>query len=168
MINETISHDEFGVFAAQTGGAYNFPGAYGVIQKGSAFPLKGSIPIATKHFGTITSEGTAVRGVGTQFGLLNPGDYLYHKDVVRQIEYIVSDTLLFLEQAFPSSITIGETPLICKRQTFKMVYAESVHATVAATLQEAPFPALASKSLSGGSPISYDATLGTIRFEAHT
>lgn len=173
MINETISHDEFAVFRATTGGAYNFPFAYGIIQKGSPFPLKGSIPVATQHYGTIKSTGKNVIGIGTKFELLNPGDYLYHKDVVRQIDYIIAPVPgstyqnLVLTEAFPSDITVGETPLVCKRQTFKMLFAESVDTAADAILQEAPFAFGTGKSLSGGAPISYDATNGKISFEAH-
>lgn len=167
MINETLFHDEFAVFRATTGGAYNIPGAYGEIVRGSSFPVKGSIPIATHHYGLITSDGKAVRGVDTRFTLLNPGDYLYQKDVVRQIDYIVSDTLMFLKQGFPTDITVGESIKICQRQTYKMVYAESIDSSNAAILQESTFAAGMSKSLSGGAPISYDATSGQISFEVH-
>lgn len=173
MINETIFHDEFAVFRAVTGGAYNFPFAYGVIAKGTPFPAKGSIPVATQHYGSIKSTGKKVLGIGTRFELLNAGDFLYHKEVVRQIDYIVAPVsgtdyqILFLTEAFPTDISVGETPMVCKRQTFKMVYAESVSDSADATLQEAPFPFGTSRSLSGGAPISYDATSGKIAFEVH-
>lgn len=173
MINETISHDEYAVYMAVTGGAYNFPFAYGVVSKGTPFPLKGSIPVATQHYGTIKSTGKNVLGLGTKFELLNPGDYLYHKEVVRQIESITAPVEgstyqnLILKEAFPTDISVGETPMICKRQTFKMVYVESVSDSADAILQEAPFPFGASRSLQGGAPVSYDATTGKIRFEVH-
>ena len=166
MINETLFHDEFAIYRAVTGGAYNIPGAYGVIQKGVSFPAKGSIPVATQHFGTIKSDGVIVRGLGTQFGLLNKGDYLYHKEVVRQIKDIIADDQLILEQEFPSDITVGETPLVCKRQTFKMVNIYSSAEDTAAILQEAPIAA-GDRILSGGAPLSYDATAGQLTFTVH-
>jgi hypothetical protein len=174
MINETISHDEFAVFRATTGGAYNFPFAYGVIAKGTPFPVKGSIPVATQHYGNIKSTGKQVLGIGTKFELLNPGDYLYHKDVVRQIDYIIAPVagatyqLLYLTEAFPSDITIGETPLVCHRQTFKKVQAFNTSASTAAILQEAPLKPAEDRLISGGAPISYDATAGEISFTVHS
>jgi hypothetical protein len=167
MINETLFHDEFAIYRAVTGGAYNIPGMYGRIIRGGSFPAKGSIPIATHHYGLITSTGTAVRGVGTQFSLLNPGDFLYHKDVVRQIDYIVSDTLLFLKQGFPTDISVGETPMICNRQTFKRVIIKNAHATNAATVQEAALTPSEQTIITGGAPFSFDAGTGVLSFTVH-
>lgn len=164
MINETKFHAETATFRAVTGGAYNFPDAYGVIKAGTAFQTKGSIPQATAQSGTIISQGKNVRGTGTEFTKLNLGDFLYQKDVVRQITEIISDTLLVLKEAFPTDITVAVTPLVCKPQIFKKITAKSTHASTAATaLQESPFR-VGDEFISGGAPLSYDATAGEISF----
>lgn len=168
MINEALYHPEVGIWRATTGGAYNFPGAYGTIYSGSAFPPKGAIPQPTGKNGTIISQGLKVRGTGTLFlSQMKPGDYIYAKDVVRRIDYIESDTLLTLVQAFPTDIATGISPLICEQQTYKMIYAKNVHTSTAAVLQEAPFSS-GNTHVSGGAPLSYDASGGgTIEFEGH-
>jgi hypothetical protein len=168
MINETLYHPEVALWRASTGGAYNFPGAYGVIYTGSAFPTKGAIPQPTGKNGTIISQGTKVRGTGTLFlSQMKPGDFIYAKDVVRQIDYIESDTLLTLKQGFPTDIATGISPLICEQQTYKMIYAKNTNASTAAVLQEAPF-AFGNTHVSAGAPFSYDASGGgTIEFEGH-
>lgn len=168
MFNETLYHPEFATFRAATGGAYNLIGAYGVIVKGSNFPAKGAIPIPTGKTGTIISTGIGVRGTGTKFNQeMKPGDYLYHKDVVRRIDYIVSDTLMFLTQAFPSDITVAEIPRYCENQMYKAVYAKNVNASTIATFQEAPLSP-SNTFLNGGSVISYDASGGgSLEFQLH-
>lgn len=168
MFNETLYHPEVATFRAATGGAYNLIGAYGVMAKGSNFPAKGAIPIPTGKSGTIVSTGKAVRGTSTLFTRqMKPGDYLYHKDVVRRIDYIVSDTLLFLTQAFPSDIAVGEIPLYCESQMYKAVYAKNTNVLSVAVFQEAPL-AMANTFLNGGSVISYDASSGgTLEFQLH-
>jgi hypothetical protein len=168
MINETLYHPEVALWRATTGGAYNFPGAYGTIYSGSAFPAKGAIPQPTNKNGTIISQGKKVRGTGTLFSSqMKPGDFIYAKDVVRQIDYIESDTLLTLKQGFPTDIATGISPLLCEQQTYKMIYAKNVHASTAAVLQEAPFSS-GNTHISAGAPFSYDASGGgTIEIEAH-
>lgn len=168
MINETLSHAEVAIWRAQTGGAYNFPGAYGVIYNGSSFPNKGAIPQPTIRNGTIISQGVKVRGTGTLFtSQCKPGDFIYARDVVRRILYIESDTLLTLATAFPTDISSGISLLICEQQTYKMIYAKNVHASAAGTLQEAPMSA-GNTHLSAGAPFSYDfSSGGTLEIEAH-
>jgi hypothetical protein len=158
MINETLFHAEESNFRAVTGGAYNIPNAYGEIMKGSSFPAKGTIPIAVTHVGTFSSEGKAVRGTGTSFTNLIQNSFLYNGDVLRKIDYVVSDTLLFLKQEFPANATDLDV-LVCERQFFKMVMASNSHASEAATLQEAPLAAQ-DRQLTGGAPFSYDASGG--------
>lgn len=158
MINETLFHAEEANFRAVTGGAYNIPNAYGEILKGSSFPTKGTIPEAVTHVGTIDSEGKAVRGTGTTFTSLMQGSYLYNGDVLRKIDYVVSDTLLFLTQEFPANAS-GLALKVCERQFYKMVMAVNTSTDTAAVLQEAPIAAQ-DRQLTGGSPISYDASGG--------
>lgn len=169
MINETLFHPEVAVFRAQTGGAYNFPKAYGVVVNGTSFPTIGSIPQATPKNGTIISQGKNVRGIGTSFTTqMQIGQYIYAKNVVRRITLIISDTLLEINQAFPTDITSpAVTPLICEPQTYKMVYVKNTHASTAAVVQEAPM-ASGAQMVEGGSPFSYDASGGgTLEIEAH-
>lgn len=168
MINETMWHPEVGIWRAATGGAYNFPGAYGVIYSGSSFPAKGAIPQPVNKNGVIISQGKKVRGTGTLFtSQMKPGDHIYAKDVVRRIDYIESDTLLTLVEAFPTDILTPISPLLCEQQIYRMIYAKNTHASTAAVLQEAPFAA-GNTHVSAGAPLSYDASGGgTIEFEAH-
>lgn len=166
MVNETLFHDETGTFRAVTGGAYNFPNSYGDIVQGSNFPTKGTVPIAVPQLGTFKSGGKAVRGTGTQFTkFIIQGDYLYDGNVLRQIDYVQSDTLLFLKEGFPTDVSSATAVKTCARQFFKMIIAKSTHATLAATLQEAPFIA-GDHVANGGAPYSYDATSGQISFQA--
>lgn len=167
MINETFSHSESGVFRAVTGGAYNFPNSYGDIAIGSSFPRKGTIPIANTWPGTFKTGGKCVRGTSTEFTKLLVGSYLYDGSVLRQIDYILSDTMMFLKQAFPSDVSVAAAVKICERQFFKLIVCDSTHATESAILQEAPFrPGI--KFFDGGSPVSYDASsAGEVSFSAH-
>lgn len=170
MFNETFFHAEQAVFRASTGGAYNLIGAYGVMTKGTVFNTKGAMPIPTGKSGTIYSTGKGVRGNSTLFlSQMKPGDYIYAKDVVRRIDYIVSDTLLFLTQEFPTDIASGAPviPLICEQQFYKSIYAKNTHASTSAVLQEAPM-APGQTFLNGGAPVSFDASGGgTIEFQLH-
>lgn len=170
MINQTLQHAEIQVWRAVTGGVYNFPKAYGEVVSGLIFPTVGSIPQATPKNGTIISQGKNVRGFGTLFmSQMKPGDYIYAKNVVRRIKDIISDTLLVINQAFPTDITSpAVTPMICEPQTYSMVYIKNTHASTSAILQEALIAAQAGQSLSGGSPLSYDASSGgTLEIEVH-
>ncbi|HTJ52631.1 MAG TPA: hypothetical protein VL443_24415 [Cyclobacteriaceae bacterium] len=164
MVNETLFHNESAVFRAVTGGAYNIPNSYGDIMAGTSFPKKGTIPIAVTSLGTITSGGKCVRGVGTQFTRLLIGSYLYDGNVLRQIDYIVSDTMLFLKQAFPTDISVGIALKFVERQYYKMIIATSTDSANPAILQEAPFRPN-DKVFDGGAPYSYDATTGEISFQ---
>jgi hypothetical protein len=166
MINETMFHDESAVFRAVTGSTYNIPNSYGSILSGSSFPVKGTIPVAVTRVGTFKTTGKAVRGTGTDFTKMIPGSYLYNGTVLRRVDYILSDTLLFLIQAFPSDVSVDTAVKVCDRQYYKMIYAKSTHETDAAILQEAPFRA-GDTFLDGGAPVSYDATAGEISFSLH-
>lgn len=158
---------EVATYRAQTGGRYNILGAYGNMVTGTAFPVKGAIPIPTGQSGTIVSTGKYVRGTSTRFlSQFIPGDYLYHKEVVRRIDYIESDTLLVLTQAFPTDIASGEIPLRCPQQFYTAIYAKNTHASVDAILQEANMTP-GNTFLNQGAPVSYDATGSEIEFQVH-
>jgi len=159
-------HSESAVFRAVTGSAYNIPNAYGDIVTGSSFPLVGTIPAALAYPGTFKSTGKNVRGTGTNFTRFILNSYLYNGSVLRQIDYVVSDTFLVLKQGFPTDVSVDTTVKICERQFYKMIIAMSTHATQAATLQEAPFRPN-DRVVDGGAPYSYDATSGEISFEVH-
>jgi len=165
MFNETMWHSEKQVFRAVTGGVYNIPGAYGIIAYGNVFPLKGTIPIATPKAGTIISQGKNVRGSGTSFTTsLQREDFIYANGVVRKIDEIISDTLLILVEGFPSDITSAHGLWVCSPQIYKSIYAKSTDSTNNAILQEATF-VKDDVSVTGGAPLSYDATQGQISFE---
>jgi hypothetical protein len=166
MINETLFHAEEGTFRAITGSTYNIPNAYGEIMRGSSFPTKGTIPDAVTREGTFKSTGKAVRGTGTQFTKLLQGSYLYNGDVIRQIDHVVSDDLLFLKQAFPSDVSVATTVKVCERQFFKRIYAKNTHESASVTIQEASLRP-GDPVLNGGAPLSYDAGSGEITFTVH-
>jgi hypothetical protein len=157
MINETLHHDERSVFRAVTGQTSTFPQADGSIAR-DTFPTKGTVPMARTFAGKIDSDGRMVRGTDTKFetGGIKIGDYLYDGDAaVRKITRIISETLLEVEFDFPSDIANGDV-LICERQTFKMIIAEST-GTADAVLQEAPFR-VGGRVVHGGAPLAYDAS----------
>ncbi len=158
-------HPEGAAFRAVTGGAYNIPGPYGVIAYGSSFPTRGTIPLSTPKAGTIISTGKNVRGSSTTFlSDVKKGDYIHANNVVREIDYVISDTLLVLKEGFQPDISTAHGLRICSPQIYKSIYAKSTDSTNAAILQEASFVA-GDVSFTGGSPLSYDATSGQISFE---
>ena len=156
MINETVAHDERGVYRAVTGQTSHFPKADGTLDT-FQFPQRGTVPMARTFPGTIESDGKYVRGTDTEFTKgIKVGDYLYDDAAaVRMIRHIISDTLLELDDGFPVDVN-GIDVLVCERQTFKMIIAEST-GTGEAILQEAIFP-VGSRVVHGGAPIAYDAT----------
>lgn len=159
---------ETAVFRAQTGGRYNILGAYGLMVTGTSFPLKGAIPIPTGQSGTIVSTGKYVRGTNTRFlSQFIPGDFIYHKDVVRRIDYIETDSFMVLTQGFPTDIAVAEIPLKCGQQFYAGIYAKNTHATTDAILQEANMTP-GNTFLNQGAPISYDCTSGgELEFQVH-
>lgn len=165
MINETMFHPEFATFRAVTGGAYNFPNSYGDIVSGSSFPVKGTIPISLQYPGTFKTTGKTVRGTNTAFTQFILGSYLYDGNVLRQIDYVVSDNMMVLKEAFPADISVATNVRICERQFFKMIIAMNTHTSASATLQEAPFLPN-DRVVNGGAPYSYDATGSQISFQA--
>jgi hypothetical protein len=167
MLNETLFHAEEATFRAVTGSAYNIPNAYGEIVKGSAFPTKGTMPSAVTREGTFKSEGKAVRGTNSQFTKLLQGSYLYNGDVLRQIDHVVSDDLLFLKQAFPADVSVATTVKVCDRQFYKKIYAKNTHASTSAIIQEAPLVS-GDEFVNGGAPVAYDASGGgQLSFTVH-
>lgn len=165
MMNETMWHSEKQVFRAVTGGAYNIPGAYGIIIYGSIFPTKGTIPISTPKAGTIISQGKNVRGSSTTFTTdLQNEDFIHANGVVRKIDYIVSDTLLVLTEGFPSDITSAHGLRVCSPQIYRSIYIKNTDTTNAAVLQEASLVS-GDVSFNGGAPLSYDATSGQLSIE---
>lgn len=166
FFNETIFHAEEAVFRAVTGSTYNIPNAYGEIVRGSSFPKVGTIPEAVVREGTFKAEGKAVRGTNTLFTKLIQGSYLYDGNVVRQIDYVVSDNLLFLKEAFPSNVSVDTPVRVCERQFYKMVYAKNTHLSDSPTFQEALIRP-SDVHVSGGAPVAFDATSGEISFELH-
>lgn len=162
MLNE--SPFESGTFRAQTGGAYNFPAAYGLIAKGTAFPAKGTIPQPSGISGTIISTGKLVRGTNTLFlSQIGVGDYIYAKDVIRQVKTVYSDTTLELSQEFPTDISVAVIPLRVHGQGYTSILAKNTHASADSIVLEAPM-GIGSTFLNKGSAISYDATGSELEF----
>ena len=164
MFNQNQWHAEKQTFRAITGGAYKLIGPYGTIIQGTTLPLKGTIPLSSPKAGTITSQGLNVLGNGTTFKTdVQEEDYLHANNVVRKVRHVISDTLLVLEQAFPSDISSAHGLRVCRPQVYNAIYAKSTGGTDATALQEVPF-ADNDTFLNGGAPISYDATAGQIDF----
>ncbi len=164
MVNNLLEYPEHNVFRAVTGATSVFPnGAKGIPVSGS-FPTKGTIPIARPMTGTILTTGVNVRGTGTFFEReFKPGDFVYNNDkAVRKVMTIESDTVMTLEAAFTTDISVAVTALKCEPQIFKVVQVEN-SSTNAAELQEAPFAA-GSRVILWGAPIAYDALTGTLAF----
>jgi len=161
MVNESLWHAERGFFRAVTGQSSLFPGADGVPAIGT-FPAKGTIPVARTLTGTISSASSngyyVVLGVGTSFlSEVQVDDFIYDGDVsLRKVISVISDTQLILEHSFPSDLS-GVALKVCKPQIFKKVQAKST-GTVDAKLQETIFKVGDDTPISGGAPISYDAS----------
>ena len=167
MFNQTIAHAEVEVLRARTGGAYRMKNSGGAYISGLSLPAKGSMPAAIGKTGTILSTGTQVRGTSTLFkNEIYAGDFLYAKDVVRRVVSVDSNTMLTIEDAFPTDIAVAVIPMICKAQMYVAIYAKNTHASGDAIIQEAPIAA-ANTFLNGGSPISYDASAGRLEFQLH-
>jgi hypothetical protein len=163
MINETLFHAEQGTFRAVTGGAYNMPNAYGEIEIGSAFPSTGTIPKSVIKQGTYNTTGKGVRGTGCKFTELLEGSYLWNGSVLRAIDHIVDDNLMFLKQAFPSDVSSNLQVRVCEGQFYKMIYVKNTHTSNSSTINEAPFRAQ-DAFVNGGAPLSYDALTGELSF----
>ena len=158
MVKESLWHAERGRYRAVTGANSLFPNEDGVPTSYTPFPTKGTIPVAKTKTGTIQTDGANVRGTGTAFlSEIQEDDYLYNGDAsVRRVIHVISDTLLVLEKAFPSSLSAGTALKVCKPQWAKEIDAKST-GTVAAILQETPFR-VNDEDLCGGAPLAYDAS----------
>jgi hypothetical protein len=164
MFNQNQWHAEKQTFRAMTGGAYKLLGPYGTIIQGTNFPAKGTIPMSCPKAGTIISTGLYVRGTGTTFKTdVQEEDYIHANNVIRKVRHVISDTLLQLEQAFPSDISTAHGLWICRPQVYNSIYAKSTGDADATALQEVPF-AQNDTLVNGGAPISFDATAGQIDF----
>lgn len=81
-------------------------------------------PASTEGTGTYASSGTRVTGTTTTFTTeVSEGDYLVSdtEKTVRKIKKVLSDTVLVLEEAFPSNVSAGETFKYIKRIDAKVV-----------------------------------------------
>jgi hypothetical protein len=164
MFNQNIWHAEKATFRAITGGPYRLLGPYGTIVSGASFPSVGTIPVSSFKAGTIITQGTMVRGTGTTFKAdVQEEDYIHASNVVRKVRSVISDTLIELEGAFPTDISVAVGLRICRPQVYNSIYAKSTGDADATSLQETPFPQNET-FLNGGAPISYNATAGEIDF----
>lgn len=133
-------------------------------------PVKGTFPLPLTQTGTITTNnaggapalaGRIVAGVGTLFitgGVtykVEVGDYLAHPTTreIRRIEFVNSDTMLTLVNAFSASVT-GVALLLVKKNYYRYILASST-GTAAASLNEQGF-AINDKFFNDGAPLSYD------------
>jgi hypothetical protein len=144
-------------YRAVTGGPYNFPSSYyGIPASGTAFPVKGTIPVAQPKDGTFISQGVKVRGIGTRF--LNDvytGDFIYAKDVIRRVKYVETNEMLTLDQPFPTDVTVAIQPFIT-RGSYMASTVKNTHASADSIVNEAPLNF--GSQISPLAPISYDAT----------
>jgi len=142
-----------------------------------AIPAIGCIPVlvaANTKTGTFTTNnaaingyaaGTIVFGTGTLFLTegLQQGDFLYNAGKVRRIKYVESETRLVLEYAFPANLT-DQAVVVPYRNKYEMVIIKSTSSSTDVTaVQECPM-AFGELIVTGGSPITYDTTAGSLEF----
>lgn len=163
--NESVTRRETATFRAVTGQPGNFPQGDGTIGRG-VFPTSGTIPIARTFTGTLSSNGTKVVGNGTAFVAegLKVGDYLYvaAQNVVRRIKAIIHNSMLDLEQGFPSNVS-GVAVLVCETQVYKRILWENTGSGIG-IVQETAISAGA-KGFNEGTPIAYDASASNAQLE---
>lgn len=136
-----------------------------------AIPNKGTFPLPNTKTGTITSTpgstGTdnkrAVVGTGTLFRTeVFVGDYIYAGDVLRMVTEISTDTLLFVRNPFPSTVTAAELK-ICRAGKYKIVQVKNT-GPVDGVYNEAKIEAadvvLRANDM-GLAPVSYDVSAST-------
>lgn len=160
MLNQNLVNNEYLVERIVPGTTHPYLGA---------IPAIGCIPLPETLTGTIstdnlgTTAGKIVLGVGTIFFTeVLPGDFIYRAGALRKVKYVFSNTMLEIEQAFPASLS-GAALTVPKKNLYKMITSKSSHASDAAVLQEAAFAA-GESLVSGGTPLSYDTTTGSIEF----
>ncbi len=135
-----------------------------------AIPAIGTIPLLTTLTGTITTDnsgasaGVTVLGSGTIFKTeIFPGDFIYNNNgAIRKVRYVFSDTMLELEEAFPSSVAAIALKK-SKLSYYNLVLVENTGAA-AGILQEGALAAGSKSFIEGGAPVSYNATGTTFEF----
>lgn len=129
---------------------------------------KNTLPASETITGTMLSTGFWVRGIGTKFTTeLRKDEYLYNGDVLRRIQFIVSDTLLRLTDAFPADITIAIAVKRPSLTRYRNALFKNTGAT-AATVNESTLTSGSTKEyehVGGIAPISYDAAITTLEVE---
>ena len=151
MINATLFHDTLNtlrVYAGQNAHPY-----FGNV------PVKGCMPPPKYGNGTIKADVYAIRGTNTTFqdGRIKINDFLWDGNAaVRRVVDIQSNNLLFIDKPFPGVVN-GLSVYHAPRGQYRMIYAKSTGATVAAILQESTFSA-GESMVNGGTPMGYDAS----------
>lgn len=161
MINQNIVNNEVKVERITTGTTHPYLGA---------IPTKGTIPLPETLTGTITTDnagtsaGLIVLGSGTIFLTeVYPGDFIYDNDAaIRKVVAVFSDTMLELEEKFPASVS-GIALKVPKRSYYKAITARS-SGSADAELQESSF-VTGSSTVTGGSPLAYDASAANAEIE---
>ena len=163
--NESYTRRETATYRMVTGQSSNFPQGDGTIDT-DTFPAAGSVPVARTFTGTISSNGTKVVGSGTAFITegIKVGDYIYvaAQNAVRRIKAIIHDTMLDLDQGFPSNIS-GVAVLVCESQIYKRILWENT-GTAAASIQETII-SVGAKGFNEGTPVAYDASASNAQLE---
>lgn len=133
-------------------------------ETGVLIPDKGTIPLAQTKSGTFLSDDKVVRGFSSSFeSEFDRNRYLYSAShsVIRRIDYITDDNLMFLTASFPSNLAstnLVQTPN--HRSKYKLVIVRNT-GTVDAIVQEqllAPGKIIVKEFDFGVAPISYDAS----------
>jgi len=134
-------------------------------------PNKGTFPLSTTKTGTITSTpGSAqtsakrvVVGTDTLFrSEVHEGDYIYAGDVVRKVTDVVSDTMLYVEFPFPSTVTAAALK-VCQAGKYKNMQVKNT-GPVDAVFNEAKIETTDNvwrKNEMGLAPVSYDVSAST-------
>jgi len=80
-----------------------------------------TVPASTAGTGTFSSTGIVVTGTGTNFNLLESGDYLINETAtnIQEVDRVISDTKLRLKEAFSANAS-GEDFKYIKRRDCKL------------------------------------------------
>jgi hypothetical protein len=162
-LNQNLTNNEYLVERIKTGVTHPYLGA---------IPTTGCIPLPETLTGTISTDnsggatagnGKIVLGVGTIFLTeVMPGDFLYNGTSVRKVRYVFSDTMLEIENAFPSSLTT-QALKVPKRNLYKRIQV-SCAGTGNSIVQEAHIK-IGDIVVTGGTPLAYDAAAANAELE---
>lgn len=162
-LNQGLINNEYLVERIKTGVTHPYLGS---------IPTTGCIPLPETLTGTITTnnaggptagDGKIVIGSGTIFLTeVAPGDFIYNGTSVRKVRYVFSDTMLEIENAFPSSLTT-QALKVPKRMLYKRIQV-SCAGSANSIVQEAALK-IGDIIVTGGTPLAYDAAAANSELE---